>query len=219
MDTTHTNPCDPKPREKLLSLGAAALNDTELLAILLGTGVKGQSVLKLAENILPIIDHRNGRLTPDDLLGIRGLGLAKACTLAAAYEFTRRRVRPHGVKIRNAKDILPLVSHLVARPQEHFVAISLNGAYEVIACRVLTIGLVNSSQIHPREVFSEAITDRATAIIVAHNHPSGNLTPSKEDKLVTERLVKAGKLLGINLLDHIIFSSAGYYSFLEENCL
>jgi DNA repair protein RadC len=219
MEKFITNELSLKPREKLVKLGADALSDQELLAILLGTGTKGHSVYKIAESILPIIDSKNGSLLPDDLLNIKGLGQAKSCTLAAALEFTRRRIRPLGVKIKSPKDILPLISHIANRPQEHFITISLNGAHEVIATRVITIGLVNSSQIHPREVFSSAITDRATAIIIAHNHPSGNLLPSEEDRKVTTRLSQSGDLLGIKVLDHIIFSLNNYYSFQENNTI
>lgn len=208
-----------RPRERLLEKGAGFLSDTELLAILLSTGSKGQSVLTLAEQILPIIEQKNGSLLPADLLNIRGLGKAKACTIAAAYEFARRRIKPHGIQIKQASDIIPLVSHLVSRLQEHFICITLNGAHEVIASRVLTIGLVNSSQIHPREVFSDAITDRASCIIAAHNHPSGSLIASEEDKVVTKKLKSAGEIIGIPLLDHIIFSNKGYYSFRESQAL
>ena len=212
-------PKKARPREKMLLAGASSLTDVELLAILLGTGGRGNDVLKLAAEILPLIDQRNGKLSPHDLLAIRGLGVAKACLITAAYEFARRRIRPHGVRVSQAADILPLVSHLAGRPQEHFISISLNGANEVIACRVLTIGLVNASQIHPREVYSESITDRASSIIVAHNHPSGNLTPSNEDKSITSKLKAAGELLGIPLLDHIIFCTGGCFSFREHNLL
>ncbi len=203
----------------MLAKGASSLSDIELLALLLGSGSKGKNVLQLAADILPLIDSKNGKLTPDDLLTVRGLGMAKACLITAAYEFARRRIKPCGLKISQAADILPLVSHLTARPQEQFVSISLNGANEVIASRILTIGLVNATQIHPREVFSESITDRASAIIVAHNHPSGNLAPSEEDKNITLRLKCAGELLGIPLLDHVVFCTSGYYSFREQGLL
>jgi len=103
------------------------------------------------------------------------------------------------------------------RKQEHFLCISLNGANEVIATRTISVGLVNKTQVHPREVFADPITDRASAIIIAHNHPTGGLAPSKEDIEITMRLKKAGETLGIKLLDHIIFSHKGHYSFLENN--
>lgn len=116
-------------------------------------------------------------------------------------------------------DVLPLIQHFSDRKQEHFTAISLNGANEVLNVRIVTIGLVNQSQVHPREVFADALTDRASAIIVAHNHPSGNLTPSMEDIEVTKRIKEAGKILGLKLLDHIIFSTKGSYSFKENEKL
>ena len=210
---------DNKPREKLLACGSSSLNDEELVAVILGSGTRDVSVFKLASRVLPLIDRGNSHIDPFELTTVKGLGLAKACAISAAYEFFRRRVHPHGVKVRHASDIIPLVSHLAGRMQEHFISISLNGAHEVIATRVLTIGLVNSSQIHPREVFSEAITDRASAIIVAHNHPSGNLSPSDQDKEVTSRLKTSGELLGVHLLDHIIFCTHGFISFKEQGWL
>ena len=113
-------------------------------------------------------------------------------------------------------DVLTLIQHMADRKQEHFLCISLNGAYEVIAVRTVSVGLVNKTQVHPREVFADPITDRATAIIVAHNHPTGNLTPSKDDIVITRQLKSAGETLGIKLLDHIIFSHKGYYSLMEN---
>jgi DNA repair protein RadC len=110
----------------------------------------------------------------------------------------------------------PWVRHYGDRRQEHFLCISLNGANEVITTRVVSVGLVNKTQVHPREVFAEPITDRASAVILAHNHPSGNLSPSKEDLQITRQLKEAGETLGITVLDHIIFSQKGHYSFLEQ---
>jgi DNA repair protein RadC len=201
-----------RPREKLHLRGAASLADEELLALIIGSGNKNYGVELLARTTLRIIDERNGLLEPRDLQSIPGIGPAKAASIAAAMEFVRRRVRPEGVKIRSPEDILPLISHMADKKQEHLIAISLNGAHEVIATRVVTIGLANSSQVHPREVFAEPMTDRACAVIVAHNHPSGDLTPSKEDLMVTERLEKAADILGIKLLDHLVFSKRGIRS-------
>jgi DNA repair protein RadC len=109
-----------------------------------------------------------------------------------------------------------LIRHYADRKQEQFICISLNGANEVIAHRVVSVGLVNKTQVHPREVFADPITDRASAIIAAHNHPSGSLSPSKEDVEITRQIKNAGETLGIKLLDHIIFNHRGYYSFLED---
>lgn len=207
------------PREKLLALGAKSLYDYELLAILLGSGNKEDNVIALAKKILTLIDQKSNLVEANDLIKVKGIGQAKACLIAASLEFARRRIRPEGVKIRSANDILPLVSHISDRKQEHFICISLNGAHEVIATRIITIGLVNAAQVHPREVFCDPISDRACAIIVAHNHPSGDLTPSTEDRQVTQKLHQAGKTLGINLLDHIIFSQRGYFSFQESGLI
>lgn len=196
-----------RPRERLLVHGPAALADWELLAILLGSGSARAHVRVLSQKLLPIIDRANGSLTCADLQGVVGIGPAKAAALSAALEFARRRIRPKGVRINGPEDVLPLVRHLANRPQEHFIALTLNGAHEVITVRVVTIGLANSSQVHPREVFANAIEDRACAVILAHNHPSGSVEPSKEDRAVTDRLRKAGDIIGIKVLDHVIFSS------------
>jgi DNA repair protein RadC len=173
--------------------------------------------MELASDAVRLIDQDWPTVSIDRLTSISGIGPAKASTLLAAFEFARRRIRPEGEAIRGATDVLPLVRHLADRKQETFIAVSLNGAHEVIASRIITIGLLNSTQVHPREVFSDAIRDRACAIIVAHNHPSGNVTPSEEDKAVTLQLKKAGELLGIRLLDHIIFSPQRYHSFQESS--
>lgn len=207
------------PREKLEALSAAALSDDELLAILIGFGTKGNPVGKLAPKVRDIIDRRNGSLNFEELAAIPGIGRAKGTLILAALEFARRRIRPEGHKVHEARDVLSLVQHLVDRHQEHFICISLNGAHEVIKTRIVTIGLVNAAHVHPREVFCDAISDRAVAVVVAHNHPSGALEPSKEDIEVTKRLREAGELLGIKLLDHIIFSRRGFYSFQENGAL
>jgi DNA repair protein RadC len=208
-----------RPREKLILRGAEALADQELLAIMLGSGQRGQNVNTLARRLLQVLDERNGTLQARDLLNIYGIGSAKATLVLAALEFARRRIRPKGVKIRSAQDVLPLLNHFTERKQEHFLSISLNGAHELIATRVVTVGLVNQTQVHPREVFSDLITDRACALIVAHNHPSGDLEPSTSDVAVTKRLKEAGEILGLRLLDHIIFGERGYYSFQEAGRL
>lgn len=150
---------------------------------------------------------------------IEGVGPAKATIVAAALEFARRRIRPEGFKINFPADVLPLIQHYADRKQEHFLCISLNGSNEVIAVRVISVGLVNKTQAHPREVFADAITDRASTVIVAHNHPSGGVNPSKEDVEITRQLKSAGEILGIKLLDHIIFNNKGYHSFLENDTL
>jgi len=210
-------PLQDRPREKLQQKGAQSLSDQELLAILLGSGTRGQDVMSVAKRLLKVLDETSANPTLEELTAIDGIGLAKATLISAALEFARRRIRPEGFKITFPTDVLPLIRHMADRKQEHFLCISLNGANEVIATRTISVGLVNKTQVHPREVFADPITDRATAIIIAHNHPAGNVTPSKDDVEITRKIKAAGETLGIKVLDHIIFSVKGYYSFLEND--
>ncbi len=212
-------PEELRPRELLTTRGAEYLSDIQLIQILLGSGSKGMGVHLLAEQVLSIIDGLQGELRPSMLTAIPGLGKAKAAIICAALEFSRRRFCPSQRKIRNPADILPVVSHFSDRKQEHFLSVPINGAHEVIGVHVVSVGLVNRTLVHPREVFAEPLVERAAAVICAHNHPSGNVEPSEEDMEITDRLGKAGEVLGIQLLDHIIFSSRGYYSFLEAGDL
>ena len=209
-------PSIDRPREKLSRIGAQALTDTELLAVLLGSGSASLGVLKLAEKVLSTVNSAKGSPKLSELTNIHGLGTAKASCILAALEFSRRRMQSNGQCIKQSADILPLISYLGNHKQEHFICISLNGAAEVIATRVISVGLANLAPVHPREVFADPIVDRASAIIVAHNHPSGSLRPSKADLRITEQLKAAGSVLGIQVLDHIIFNLEGYYSFVEH---
>ncbi len=186
------------------------------MAILVGKGTAGHDVMSVAKRILKTLDSGDEKPSLEELQKIEGVGPAKATLVAAALEFARRRIRPEGLKISFPPDVLPLIKHYGDRKQEHFLCISLSGANEVITTRVVSVGLVDKTHVHPREVFSDPITDRAAAIIVAHNHPSGELKPSKDDIQTTKQLKSAGETLGIKLLDHIIFNQKGYYSFLEN---
>lgn len=205
-----------RPREKLQHKGAQALSDMELLAVLLGSGNRKHDVLALADKLLHLLDRTGPTPSMEELLTINGVGKAKASLIMAGLEFARRRIRPHGFKIAFPPDAYPLIRHIADRSQEHFICISLNGANEVIAIRTVSVGLVNRALVHPREVFADPITDRASAIIVAHNHPSGNLSPSPDDLAVTRQLKEAGLTLGIRMLDHIIFNKEKYYSLMEN---
>jgi len=210
-------PLDERPREKLLKKGAESLSDLELMAIILGKGSQKNDVLSLAKQLIKAIDEKGIKVQAKDILDIDGIGEAKATTIVAAFEFVRRRIKPEGLKIKFPVDVLPLIQHYGDRKQEHFLSISINGANEVMNIRVVTIGLINKSQVHPREVFADVIAERASAIIIAHNHPVGDLRPSNEDITVTKRIKEAASILGISLLDHIIFNSKGYYSFVEKD--
>ena len=137
---------------------------------------------------------------------MEGIGDAKATLILAAIEFARRRIKPEGAKIETPADLLPHVRHYADRKQEHFLCASINGANEILNIRVVSIGLIDRTPVHPREVFADALSDRAAAIIVAHNHPSGGLEPSPADVEVTSQLKAAASVVGIALLDHIIFN-------------
>lgn len=216
MNTIAELPECERPREKLFTRGAQCLSDQELIAIVLGAGIRGHGVMKVAASVLKVLDLGGNGPDMEALRKIEGVGPTKAALLTAALEFARRRNRPEGIKITFPTDVLPLIGHFSDRKQEHFLGISLNGAHEVISIRVVTVGLVDKTHVHPREVFADAITDRASSLIIAHNHPSGSLKPSREDMDVTRQLKAAGETLGLKLLDHIIFNRKGYYSFLEE---
>lgn len=212
-------PEQDRPREKLLNSGAAALSDQELLAVLLGKGTRAMDVMTLAAKLAKVIDRKGLDVGPDDLREFGGVGDAKAALLLAALEFARRRIKPDGARIEAPADLLPHIRHYADRRQEHFLCASLNGANEIIQVRVVSIGLVDRSPVHPREVFADALVDRASAIIVAHNHPAGSLDPSPADVEVTKQIKAAGAVLGVSLLDHIIFNRNAYFSFLEAGKL
>jgi DNA repair protein RadC len=209
-------PKHERPREKLLARGARALSDQELLAILIGKGTPGMDVMTLAGKLVKVVDEKGLELHSDDLLQFDGVGDAKATLILAAIEFARRRIKPEGTKIETPADILPLIRHYADRKQEHFISTSINGANEVMNIRVVSIGQVDRTSVHPREVFADALTDRASGVIVAHNHPAGSLEPSVWDVEITKQLKAAGEVVGVALLDHIIFNRTGYYSFLES---
>lgn len=206
-------PVPDKPREKLIDKGVTALSDRELLAILLNVGIKGKRVGILAQELLELLDQKNDIPSTQELSVMSGVGEAKACLVVAMLEFGRRRWGAVGTRITHPQDIYKLIQHHADRRQEHFLTLSLNGAHEVIAIRTVTIGLVNRTIIHPREVYADPIFDRATAIIVAHNHPSGQLVPSPEDDEITDRLKRSGDLLGVHFLDHLIFSEHDFISY------
>jgi len=206
-------------RERMLRFGSGAISNLDLVVAILGTGVPGKPVRKLAKEVLNQITESTHTFDIDKLMLIAGMGEAKSCAVAAAIELGRRIFSIRGTRIGMPKDAFPLLVHFADMRQEHFIVISLNGGHEVNAVREITKGLINKTVVHPREVFADPITDRACAIIVAHNHPSGNLEPSDEDLDITDRLRQSGDILGIPLLDHLVFSEAGYFSFAEHGLI
>jgi len=205
-----------RPREKLKERGAKALSDAELIAAILGSGGKGIDVMSLSSRVAKAISGKKGDLSFEELTKIKGIGIAKASQILAGFELARRHIVVETVKINKAEDVLPLIDRITNKQQEYFICISLNGANEVIENRTVTVGLLDRSQVHPREVFADVITDRAASVIFAHNHPSGALEPSNSDLKIHEQLTEAGRILGIKVLDHIIISKKGYYSFQEN---
>ena len=212
-------PAAERPREKLKSLGPAALSDQELLAVLLNTGIRGKNVKALSKDLLGLLDRNNDIPPVKEITRLAGLGQSKACAVSAMLEFGRRRYGAFSARIKQPADIYTLVRHYADRKQERFISLSLNGAHEVQAVRIVTVGLVNKTIVHPREVFADLIQDRAAAFCVAHNHPSGQLESSPEDDEITDRLQAAAHILGLQFVDHIIFSETSWWSFRENGRL
>ena len=211
-------PPEERPRERLKRFGPESLSDEELLSIILVSGVRGKNVTLLARELLEKLDNEKDIPSVQELCLPVGMGESRACIVAAMLEIGRRKWAS-GQRIRHPSDIYALIRHHADRRQERFLCLSLNGAHEVLAIRIVTIGLVNRTIVHPREVFADPIIDRASAVAVAHNHPSGNLQPSEEDSEITYRLKTTADILGLNFLDHLIFSENFYFSFRQEGLI
>lgn len=219
MKTIKDMPEHSRPREKLREKGVTALSDEDLVAAILGMGTAGVDVRTISKQVAGLIRGHKEALTLDHLLEVSGMGLAKAAQILSSFELARRHLGRGAAKISCARDVLSLLNDISGKQQEHFVCISLNGANEVIEKRVVTIGLLDKTPVHPREVFADVIADRAASVIFAHNHPSGDLQPSEADLRLQEQLTEAGKILGISVLDHIIVGRKGYYSYQESGLI
>ncbi|WP_217971409.1 RadC family protein [Staphylococcus xylosus] len=211
-----------KPRERLINNGSAHLSDVELLAILINTGRKGFSSLDIANELLKSVESLKQlkALSINDLNKVKGIGLYKALILKAAFELGERMHSgslEEKIQITSPQDVdnfmMGKMEHLT---QEKFIVLFLNSKNVIIKQKTIFIGTLNSSVIHPREIFSEAIKCASNAIVVLHNHPSGDTTPSKEDIRATNRLRECGEILGIDLLDHIIIGDHTYMSMVED---
>ncbi|MDD1695714.1 MAG: DNA repair protein RadC [Methanoregula sp.] len=216
-------PVRDRPREKIVRKGVTSLSDQELIESILGRGTKGNDVRVIARELSGLIKDSQATVRYDDLISIKGIGPSKAAQILACIEMGRRYCAPTDGRIRVTKpqDILPITTIVEMRDkrQEHFICITLTGAGEVLNSRIITVGLLNHSLVHPREVFADAITDRAASVICVHNHPSGSLEPSPQDISITNQLRDAGLLLGIQLIDHIIVTKSGYLSMKERGLL
>ncbi len=215
-------PHKERPRERMVSDGAQSLSNQELLAILLGTGTKEESVLQVAAKILT---HFEGLrylkdATIEEITSLRGIGITKATHILAAIELGNRVGRleyDERYTIRSPKDAADyLMDEMRFLTQEHFVCLYLNIKNQIIKRKTVFIGSLNSSIVHPREVFREALKRSAASIICAHNHPSGDATPSREDIEVTKRLVESGKMIGIEIIDHLIIGDKQFVSLKEK---
>ncbi len=212
-------PMFDRPREKMVAKGPEALSNLELLVVLLGVGIKGRDVFLVAKDISVLAEREFDRLTVERLQSIPGIGPARAGQIMAAVEFSRRFLLRVGIRIADDEDILPLVEDLRAKKQEYFLTLTLDGGGNLIEKRTVFIGTVTQSQIHPREIFADAITDRAAGIIFVHNHPTTDAVPSAEDILVTNRLVEVARIMGIEVVDHIIVTKNHSFSFKNKGLL
>jgi len=216
-------PKHKRPREKLSEKGAENLNDAELLAILIRTGRTGKSALDIAKDVLkkyPL--SKLLAVTIDDLLSIKGIESTKAITIKAALELGQRVVGSFNDSLPildSPKAIVDQLSDLRGKQKEYFIALYLNARNQMIYKETISVGTLTASLVHPREVFAPAIRHFASSVVIAHNHPSNNLQPSDEDVALTEVLVRAGKILDIDLLDHIIVTNNGYTSLKEKEIM
>jgi DNA repair protein RadC len=219
-------PSGDRPREKLLSKGVESLTDTELLAILLRTGIKDHSVIQIARDLikenksLAVIASK----TVEALAKYKGIGTDKAATLAAAFEISRRILSQtkwySDKKITSPEDVASIFIPLLRDElKEKFIVVSLNSANKIIKYNIISVGSLNASIVHPREVFKVAIDNSSANIILVHNHPSGNPEPSNEDIVITKKICESGKVLDINVFDHVIIAGTSYTSFVEKRLL
>lgn len=210
-----------QPREKLEKYGPGKLSKTELLAIILRTGPRGLGVMGLSKKIVAeFCDNKLANATIAELKKIKGVGKAKACEIVAIFELGRRLLKDKQTElVLSPREVWEQLKDVRDNKKEHFVVFFLDTQNQEIKRELVSVGTLNASLIHPREVFEPAINSLASHIIIAHNHPSGSLDPSDEDLVITKRLCDAGRLLGIEVIDHVIVTGRGYSSLKEKNLL
>ena len=222
--TVRDLPLNERPRERLLKLGSEALSAQEILALILGRGIKGESVMMTSQKLL----SRFGSLksianaSVEELTQTKGIGPAKAAQIKAVLELSKRLEADVGEKpqpvLKSPEDVAAVMrSKLKGKKKEHFWVLCLDTRNKLINCKPVSIGSLDTSIVHPREVFKEAVSSSAASVIFVHNHPSGDPEPSKEDIELTKRLVKAGEIIGIDVLDHIIVCDKSYLSLKAKN--
>lgn len=220
-------PKDERPREKLLKQGAAFLSDAELLSILLRTGTKTRSVIRLAEEVLAIYKDRGllsiMNMSSKELSSIKGIGTVKAATIMAAVELGKRfymKAADRKEEVRSPKDVADIaMPKFRYAMKENFAVMLLDVKHHLIGLPIISVGSLSASVVHPREVFEVAVKNYAAAIILIHNHPSGDPSPSAEDIQITHRLVQAGKVMDIPVLDHVIIGDDRFVSLKEKSLL
>ncbi len=222
--TVHDLPLNERPRERLLKLGSEALSAQEILALILGRGIKGESVMVTSQRLLSRFGNLKGvaDASMEELTQTRGIGPAKAAQIKAALELSKRLEADVGENpkpiLKSPEDVAAAVkSQLKGKKKEHFLVLCLDTRNRLINCRPVSIGSLDTSIVHPREVFKEAVSSSAASVIFVHNHPSGDPEPSKEDVELTKRLAKVGEIIGIDVLDHIIVCDKSYLSLKAKN--
>lgn len=219
-------PLNERPREKLYKYGAKSLSNAELIAVIIRTGSRSDTAIELAQRLISIDKRGIGFLSDasfEELISVKGIGKCKAAQIISAIELGKRIAAQGGedkVKVTSPVDIVGLImEEMRYLKKEHFRIAILDTKNHIIAIEEISIGNLNSSIVHPREVFSIAIRRTANSIILIHNHPSGDPTPSREDINITNRLIEAGNIIGIKVLDHIIVGDKKYLSFKERNII
>lgn len=215
----HQLPALDRPREKLRRKGAAALSDFELLEVVIGNGSAGADVSQIARQVQKLLQRGTEGLNFEALVAVHGISTAGAGKLLAALELARRHLIKDIEPLRTMSEILARLDDIRNKQQEYLVALSLDGGQRLIAQRTITIGTLEAVMAHPREVFADALMDRAASVVVAHNHPSGETTPSQPDITLTQQLAASGQLLGVALRDHIIVTRTDYFSFRQHHLL
>ena len=209
----------PAVRESAMEHGLSYLFDEELVMLILGTGNCHLPVEIMADKIVGVLDDSDPDAVVKNLLKLKGVGQGKALAVAAALELGRRRNAHLCAPITSSSDIVPFVQNYAVSTKEHFLLVTLNGSHEIIQIHVISVGTLTRGLVHPREIFGTAMRENAAAIIVCHNHPSGNCEPSEEDITVTHNLERVGEIMGIELLDHIIVCRDSYFSFVDSKML
>lgn len=217
-------PKTERPRERLIAKGAENLKDEELLAILLRTGIEGRNVLEVAKQILgKCSKKRLLQMKYEDLIRTKGINSAKACTILAASELVKRalKVRDESLpQIKSVEDVLAQAVYMRDKTREHLMVLYLNARNELLYKKPMFVGTLNANLVHPREIFQEALKQNAGSIILVHNHPSGDSEPSEDDLEITKRIIEAGKIMGIDVLDHIIIvKNKSPFSFKERKLI